>query len=197
MSRMRVVAFSVASITSLCLTGAAGSVILGSLADMKVPVPGGLDFMHALPSITDMAKPKLVTVDAPKTDVQLASFTERAPEPAFNLNFNINVTVSDDVARVPHILSGDLHVRNYYVEGAVTPVRTKVVAIAVTTNVPTEVSNKYVPEKFLEVLGVDLSAGVKTTVTTNIDAVRGEFTIRIEDPAIGTHEFGVTRHVAA
>ena len=189
MSRMRVVAFSVASVTSLCLTGAAGSVILGSLSDMKVPVPRGLDFIHALPSITDIAKPTVATVAAPKADVQFASVVERAPEQVF--------TVSVDVAGVPNILSGDLHVRNYYVEGAVTPVRTKVVAMTVTTNVPTEVSNKYVPEKVLDALGLDLSGGVQTKIRTDIDLMRGEFTIHIEDPAIGTQEFGITRHVAA
>ena len=193
MSRTRVALFSVASLTSLCLTGAAGSVILGSLADMKVPVPGRLQFISALPSIADIAKPNVVTVEAPKTDVQLVSFVEPRPEQIFN----VSVSFSPPDADSPEVLSADLHVRNYYVEGALTPVRPKVVALTVTTNVPTEVSNKYVPEKFLEVLGLDLGSGVQTKVSTNIDALRGEFTVRIEDPAIGTHEFGVTRHVAA
>ena len=191
MSRMRVVAFSVASVTSLCLTGAAGSVILGSLSDMKVPVPRGLDFIHALPSITDIAKPTVATVAAPRTDVGFASVVEpAAPEQQV-------FTVSVDVAGAPNILSGDLHVRNYYVEGAVTPVRTKVVAMTVTTNVPAEVSNKYVPEKVLDALGLDLTGGVQTKIRTDIDLMRGEFTIHIEDPAIGTQEFGITRHIAA
>jgi hypothetical protein len=193
MSRTRVALFSVASLTSLCLTGAAGMVILGSLADTKMPVPPGLGFIHSLPSISDIAKPNVVTVESPKADVQLVSFIGPAPEQLFNVSVSYSAADVD----APEILSADLHLRNYYVEGVVTPVRPKVVALTVTTNVPTEVSNKYVPEKFLEILGLDLGSGVQTKVSTDIDALRGEFTVRIEDPAIGTHEFGVTRHVAA
>ncbi|MFE5287886.1 hypothetical protein ACFRAQ_23195 [Nocardia sp. NPDC056611] len=193
---IRYSAIVTASMASIGLTVAAGSYIANEMAQrpgkLTTTTPAGRPALAAPGPATDRPGVQLGAPIAEK--ITLTSLFSGYPlDPAVAQAIPDHIPGSAPAAEAPRPLAGQLRLGTTYVGAQLAGAQHETVTLTLDTNVFATVADVLLNSPLGQQLGITTDPTANTRLRTDVDS-RGDVTLTLSDPALGTYGLQIARH---